>query len=336
MRLCSEPAGALPGTGAHSFVSPVTWPGPSSIGIALGGGAARGAAHVGVLRELERRGISIDVVAGTSIGALVGAAYAAGRLDQLEALARSLTWGKLLRLADPALDGGLVRGQRLDAVLQGLFGELKFEDLPQRLVLVAAALPDGDPVMLTSGRLAEAVRASMSVPGLFQPVWHQGRCLVDGGLVELLPVRAAKACGAEVVIGVDISSPNDIWGRLTEWMKHIYVRVARRPPRWGQPGSRNGSAGQAIGHLSLWQVVGHSLDVAVRSRETVPGDDEAQPDILIRPAVQTMHGHEFLRWAEGVQVGRTAVEEAWPRLSRLLGDASHSGTFTSRASLLRI
>lgn len=335
MRAHSELAGALPVASVHSSVSSGTWPGPS-IGIALAGGAARGAAHVGVLRELERRGIPIHVVAGTSIGALVGAAYAAGRLDQLETLARSLTWGKLLRLADPVLDGGLVRGQRFDALLQELFGALRFEDLSQRLVLVAAALPDGDPVMLTSGLLAEAVRASMTVPGLFQPVWREGRCLVDGGLVELLPVRAARAYGAEVVIGVDISSPNDIWGRLTERMKHVYVRVARQASRWGQPVSRRGFEGRQGGHVSLWQVVGHSLDVAVSPRESVPGDDVGQPDLLIRPAVQTMHGHEFLRWAEGVEVGRIAVEEAWPRLRGLFGDASHSRTFTACAGPLRI
>ncbi|MBE3597478.1 MAG: patatin-like phospholipase family protein [Limnochordaceae bacterium] len=317
--------GVLRGSAPGSPAALALHPGPV-VGVALGGGAARGAAHIGVLRELQRRGIPIDVVAGTSIGALVGAAYAAGRLDRLEGFAASLTWRRLLRMADPGLDGGVVQGRRIEAFLEALFGELRFEDLPKRLVVVATALPDGEPVVLSSGPLVDAVRASIAVPGLLAPVRYGSRWLVDGGLVELLPVRAARAWGAEVVIGVDIRSRHDVWGRLARRLKHAYGRVTPQAREWRRKVPVRFFIDQApADRMSFWNVVGRSLEVAVRLQGTTDAGDDGHPDVLIRPAVEGMHGHQFLRWAEGVQAGRMAVEDAWPRLSELFEEASASG-----------
>jgi NTE family protein len=177
------------------------------VGLALGGGGARGLAHVGVLRVLEREGIPIDCIAGTSAGSVVGAAYAAGmRADRLLDFAQRLRWRQVGRLVWPRL--GFVSFDRLEAYLVDVFGDVTFASLKLRYAAVAADLATGEAVILRRGRVASAVRASCSVPGIVTPLDLDGRLLVDGGVANNLPISVARALGAEVVIAVGLVTPS--------------------------------------------------------------------------------------------------------------------------------
>ncbi|GAB4266958.1 MAG: patatin-like phospholipase family protein [Pararhodobacter sp.] len=174
------------------------------IGLALGSGGARGWCHIGVLRELDAMGIKAQVVAGSSMGALVGAAYAAGRLDALEDWARGLTLRSMMALIDMRIGGGgLVRGEGIMTMLRELGLPETFADLPLPFVATATDLRHGREIWLREGDLVQSVRASVSIPGLFRPMRLEGRWLIDGGVLNPVPVSAARALGADSVIGVN-------------------------------------------------------------------------------------------------------------------------------------
>src|SRR3954470_24003523 len=177
------------------------------IGLALGGGAARGFAHIGIIRTLIAHGIVPNVVVGTSIGGVVGGAYAAGHLDAMEDWARSLRPRNILSYLDIRLTGsGLIGGARLAAELEATVGQTLIEDLPVKFATVATEVRTGHEIWLTHGRMVEAVRASYALPGIFSPVLINDRWLVDGALVNPVPVSAARALGAEIVIAANLSS----------------------------------------------------------------------------------------------------------------------------------
>ena len=173
------------------------------LGIALGSGSARGWAHIGVLRALEQAGIVPDVVSGTSIGALVGAAYASNRLDRLEEWVAQIDWWDIIRYMDVRLGG--VEGERLMRAFRERVEDAPIEILPKPFGAVATDLQTGREVWFQSGSLLEAVRASIALPGLFSPVRYQDRWLVDGGLVDPLPVSLCRALGADRVIAVNLN-----------------------------------------------------------------------------------------------------------------------------------
>ena len=183
------------------------------IGFALGAGSARGWAHIGVLRGLTEAGIKPDLIAGCSVGALVGAAFAAGSLDQLEAWALSLDWKRMLKLMDFGLRGGLIKGKRVREVFREQFVEREFSELNVPFAAVATDLHSGQEVWLREGKVSAAIGASIAVPGLFQPVPHEGRYLVDGSVVNPIPVSLCRAMGADIVLAVDLGS--DLVGRYT-------------------------------------------------------------------------------------------------------------------------
>ena len=177
------------------------------IGLALGGGAARGFAHIGILRTLLAHGIVPNVVVGTSIGAVVGGAYAAGQLDTLEEWARGLQPRNILGYLDIRLNGsGLIGGDRLASQLETAIGPTLIEDLPLKFATVATEVRTGHEIWLTRGRMVDAMRASYALPGIFSPVLVGDRWLVDGALVNPVPVSAARALGAEIVIAANLSS----------------------------------------------------------------------------------------------------------------------------------
>jgi NTE family protein len=177
------------------------------IGLALGGGAARGFAHIGILRTLIAHGIVPNVVVGTSIGAVVGGAYAAGHLDTLEEWARSLQPRNVLGYLDIRLNGsGLIGGEKLAAQLEAAIGQVLIEDLPLKYASIATEVRTGHEIWLTHGRVVDAMRASYALPGIFAPVLVGDRWLVDGALVNPVPVSAARALGAEIVIAANLSS----------------------------------------------------------------------------------------------------------------------------------
>ena len=183
-----------------------------TIGLALGGGAARGFAHIGVIRTLLAHGIEPDIIVGTSIGAVVGGCYAAGQLDVIEEWARGLTKRGILGYLDISLSGGgLIGGGKLAARLEEKLGNTPIEALPIRFATITTEVGTGHEIWLTRGRLVDAMRASYALPGIFPPVSLDGRWLVDGALVNPVPVSAARALGARLVIAVNLNT--DMLGR---------------------------------------------------------------------------------------------------------------------------
>lgn len=182
------------------------------IGLALGGGAARGWSHIGVLRTLAKAGIHPDIIAGTSMGAVVGGCYVAEELDELEDFARGLTRRKVLGFMDFNFSGsGLINGRRLCDRLDVKLGGLDIEGLPKRYVAVATEIGTGHEIWLSRGKLTDAMRASYALPGIFKPVELNGRWLFDGALVNPVPVSVARALGARYVIAVNLN--HDMSGR---------------------------------------------------------------------------------------------------------------------------
>src|SRR2546430_2004772 len=191
------------------------------IGLALGSGSARGWAHIGAIRALEERGIKADLVCGSSIGALVAAAYAAGELDRLEKWVTGLAWTTVVRLMDLTWRGGLIRGQRLFTLFRTIFEDRQIDDLPIPFGAVATELYSGRELWLRHGDLLDAVRASCAMPGIFTPVVRDNVVLVDGGLVNPVPVSMCRALGAELVIAIDLS-----WGKLGPYRDRTRQHVA--------------------------------------------------------------------------------------------------------------
>jgi NTE family protein len=176
------------------------------VGLALGSGSARGWAHFGVLHALREAGVSPDIICGTSIGSLVGATYAAGEMDEFESWVLGLGKRKVFGFMDFNLGGGLLKGEKIIDFWRENFVQESMEELGAPFGCVATDLQTGAEVWLRKGSIAEAVRASIALPGLFTPVMREGRLLVDGGLVNPVPVSLARAMGADIVIGVDLNA----------------------------------------------------------------------------------------------------------------------------------
>jgi NTE family protein len=289
-----------------------------SIGLVLGGGAARGFAHIGVLDTLAAHGIRPDVIAGTSIGALVGGLYAAGHLSDFEAWCRELTRRHVLGYLDFTLGGsGLIGGSRLRGRLEAALGESTFADLPIRLAAIATELRTGHEIWLTRGRLVEALMASYALPGIFPPKRIGGRWLMDGALVNPLPISAARALGARMVIAVNLNADN--FGRGTIIQDHgpdaedearRAARAIRR--KWGLfgverlmhrkffgAGDRPGLSSVMIEAFQVMQ------DRITRSR--LAGDP---PDVMISPRLGRTNPFDFHRAKEFIALGAEATEKS--------------------------
>jgi NTE family protein len=300
----------------------------SKLGIALGGGAALGLAHIGVLRVLERAGLAPGVVSGTSMGAVVGAAYAAGKLDLLEALAREVNWRRALRLTDFQLGGsGVLEGRAIERELRRHFGEQRIEDLPIPFAAVATDLGTGAAWTATAGDLVTAVRASISLPAVFAPVRVGGHLLVDGGLVANVPVAATRALGADIVVGVDVTA--DFEGvaatvglrdhLLPEGQRHgirarLWAAVPRRLRGW-----------PLLRRLRAWADEPSLIAVALASsalalRQLSLQQNAADPAALtVTPRVGHIFHGEFDRAEELIRIGEAAMEESLDALSNLTG-----------------
>ena len=188
--------------------------GLKKVGLALGSGSARGWSHIGVIRALTEAGIRVDCVAGTSIGALVGAVYASGKIDVLEDVVQQLDWKQILSFIDVVFPkSGLIDGRKIADLVRQYVPEKAIEYLPIPFGAVATDLRTGQEVVMRKGDIIEAVRASISLPGIFTPVRKNRTVLVDGGLVNPLPVRTVKDMGAEFVIAVDLNC-NTIQGKM--------------------------------------------------------------------------------------------------------------------------
>lgn len=310
--------------------------GAPRVALALGSGSARGWAHIGVLREFEAAGIAIDVVAGTSIGALVGAAYAAGDLDRLESWVGAMTWRDVLALVDPAFSGGLLKGDKLMGYFGTHFNTSDFAALHKPFGCVATDLANGREVWLQSGIVLEAVRASIAMPGLFSPVRRNGTFLVDGALVNPVPVSLARAMGGEVVIAVDLGS--DLIGRSSR-LRNRMQAAAAEPERSKAPDEaaampvagwleslRKLLPGRGEADVSdvplptLLDVLNTSINIMQTriARSRLAGEPA---DVLLQPRLAQIGLLEYHRAKEAIAEGRAAAKLAMPMVARLLEDA---------------
>lgn len=295
--------------------------GRPSVGVALGGGAARGFAHIGVLKVLRQAGIQPQVVAGTSIGAVVGGIWAAGKLDQLEDWALSLTKRNVLGLLDFALGGaGLIGGRRLVELMRREVGDLAIEDLPVVYAAIATELGTGHEIWLTRGDFVEAIRASYALPGIFTPVKVGGRWLMDGALVNPVPVSAARAMGARLVIAVNLNA--DVFGRGTVIQDHggVVERVAEAALSEKKEGIAamlsperlrrqffTGHATDGPRGLSTVMIDAFNITQDRIARSRLAGDP---PDVMLSPKLGKIGLFEFQRAREAIAAGAEAAERA--------------------------
>jgi NTE family protein len=290
-----------------------------TIGLALGGGAARGFGHIGVMRTLVAHGIIPDVIVGTSIGAVVGGCYAARQLDTLEVWARSLTVRRVLSHLDISLSGsGLIRGDHLARELDKALPDIRIDDLPLRFAAIATEFNTGHEIWLTRGRLSDALRASYALPGIFAPVLIGGRWLVDGALVNPVPVSAARALGARLVIAVNLNS--DLFGRGTIIASHgpdEADETEGEMPK-GNSGLLSMFGGERFlrrhfigrrGRPSIPNVMIEAFNVMQDriTRARLAGDPA---DVMVSPRLGQVGWFDFHRAAEAIEIGAEATEKA--------------------------
>jgi NTE family protein len=289
------------------------------IGLALGGGAARGFAHIGIVRTLIAHGIVPNVVVGTSIGAVVGGAYAAGHLDKLEEWARGLQPRSVLGYLDIRLNGsGLIGGDKLAAQLEAAMGQTLIEDLPLKFASVATEVRTGHEIWLTHGRMVDALRASYALPGIFSPVLAGDRWLVDGALVNPVPVSAARALGAEIVIAANLSS--DIFTHSTTIYSHgasAAAKAAAEPAPARRGFGKFFSAERAVkreffgggGRPGISSIMVDAFNIMQDriTRARLAGDP---PDLLISPRVGQIGWFDFHRADDLIAHGARAAERA--------------------------
>jgi len=263
--------------------------GRKKVGLALGGGAARGAAHIGVLEVLDREGIPIDMIAGTSAGAAIGALYAQGKdTSVIKELAVGMGWKRLVPLVDLALPKtGFIGGRKIKELLKLTIGDVKFRDLKIPLACVATDIMTGDEVVIDKGSVAEGVRASISIPVVFTVVRWQNRYLVDGGLVNPVPVSVLKRMGADFIIAVNV---------IPNFKARIKQSENPKEP------NMISVIMQSI-YIATYNMVEPSLTGA---------------DIIIEPQVVQVGTGDFHRAEECILEGKKATEAAIPEIKRQL------------------
>lgn len=324
MGLFSRKSGGASTTTPSQPDSSIIEPPRPRIGLALGSGVARGWGHIGVLKALHNLGFRPDVVAGTSVGSLVGAAYLISRLDVLEEWTRDLNKLRIVRLLDFKMrSGGLVGGQKLVNEMLEHFGDVNIEELPIPFIAVATDLLTGHEVWIKKGRLVDAIRASFSIPGIFKPAQIDGRWLIDGALTNPLPVSVCRAMDCQCVIAVNLtgdmigrnkapgtdipsaagfdllpfmaeSGMEDRLSMLDPFTKKVFKRENDREP-------------------SMFGVMTASLGIILDriTRQRLAGDP---PDVHIAPRLGHIGLLEFDRAAEAIAEGEAAVERAKPWL----------------------
>lgn len=258
----------------------------AGVGLALGGGFSRGFAHLGVLQVLEQNQIPIACIAGTSVGSILGAAYASGAsLARIIATCRTIRFRDIARWRVSRL--GLASNHRLTDLIERVFDSQRFEDLRIPLAVVATDLANGEPVIFKHGNLADAIRASCAFPGLFEPVKIGTRCLADGGLVAQVPTLATRGLGATVVVGVSV-------------------------------GLEDGSQSAPC---NIFQVVARAVSAAQKHQLEIW---ERHADLVLRPDVQHLAWDDFDRADEAIAAGVAAARAALPRIQKLLKPAQES------------
>jgi NTE family protein len=292
------------------------------IGLALGSGLVRGWAHIGAIRALIRNGFKPDIIAGTSVGALAGIAYATNKLDDLEDWARTLNRVSIMGYMDLQMkSGGLIGGKKIYKLLRGHWPNTNIEDLPVKFMAIAADMATGHEIWLKNGDVVQAMRASFALPGVFPPMQYYNRLLIDGALVNPVPVSACQAMGADMIIAINLNG--DITGRARK-PGNAYPTVAgfdplnsATNPEMAERASKVGIARRLFGRESdapsmlgvLMSTLTIVQDRLARSR--LAGEP---PDVLIAPRIGHIGLMEFERLDELMDLGEQAVEAVLPQL----------------------
>lgn len=270
-----------------------------AIGLALGAGAARGWAHIGVIERLEEHGIHACAIAGSSIGALAGGLHAAGRLSTLKDFALGLTRRRVLSLLDISWRGsGLIAGERLGCLLDDAVGGATFSDTRIPFICIATELGTGHELWLRAGALAPAIRASYALPGVFRPVRVNGHWLIDGGVVNPVPVAACRALGARMVIAVNLG-PETATG------------IAIQNP----PDIAASDRGKTAPSLTSVLVAAFNITQDRLARSRLAGDP---PDVSLTPRTNGLGLFEFDKAEKAIAAGRNAVDHAMPEIERAI------------------
>jgi len=308
----------------------------SRIGIALGSGSARGWAHIGILRALAELGIEPEIVAGSSIGALVGAAYASDQLDEMENLVKAFNWKEAISYLDVSiLGGGFIQGDKLQQFFNQHIKEKDIKSLPRRFAAVATDLDSGREIWLQDGNLLDAVRASAALPGLFTPFRHNNRWLVDGGIVDPVPVSLCRAMGADIVIAVSLNG--DIVGKHNRKNKHpAFMPVPEHSNADEETSLWDRISGQMektlfqkknklLSHLfgedqrspGFFDVLAGSINIMQDriTRSRMAGDP---PDILLSPKLASISLMEFDQGAIAIDEGKACVKRMQTELQHLI------------------
>jgi NTE family protein len=300
----------------------MTHPNEQMIGLALGGGVARGFAHIGVLRCLKRHNINPGIVAGTSIGAVAGAAYLSDKLDELEEWALSLNRKEVLRYLDIRVrSAGLIGGKKLFGVLEDHFKRMKIEDLPAPFTAVATDLVTGHEIWLRKGGLTRALKASFALPGIFPPVEVNHRYAIDGALVNPVPVSVCRALGAQMIIAIDLNAdlvgkaaaPGQKYQAATGFDVYNDNDVSKEDQKIFNNSLARRLFGRKPDGPSLFGVMVSSLNIVQDriTRSRLAGDP---PDVHIKPLIGHMGLLEFERAEEFIREGELATERAMPEI----------------------
>ena len=282
----------------------------TKIGLALGGGAAKGLAHIGVLKALEEAGIRVDYIAGSSMGALVGAAYAAGiPVDSLENVALRTDWQDMVSLLDPTwIKPGIIDGDLIQEFLVGRFyGDLKIQDLQLPFAATAVDISSGQEYVIRRGSLTEAVRTSISIPAILTPRMYADLYLVDGGIVDPVPIRVVRSMGAEFVIAVNVLVPpvgNGQKGELpaidADDIQSIglatFLTGWRKDEKKGRP-------------PSLIEITHEFINIS-QARIAQSQIERLKPDVIIEPSTSDIRFWDFHLGREAIKLGYEATREA--------------------------
>lgn len=275
------------------------------LGLALGGGGARGCAHVGVIKALTEAEISIDCIAGSSIGSVVGGVFASGDMEEFERYLLEISWKDVVRHFDPGVPNrGLFKGNKVVKLLEKIITHQKFSELSIPLAVVATNLETGRAVHIKRGNVIDAIRASIAIPGIFTPFKKGSRFLIDGGVVNPMPVDVVREMGADVVIGVDLN--------------HQYIKEKMRSKKKKQMAKNNIIEWLTPERPNIIDVIESSVFM-MQNQITEKNVSMNPPDIMIRPILASANIFDFHRARSMIKVGHRKMEKEIPKLKKLLG-----------------
>ncbi|WP_420600775.1 patatin-like phospholipase family protein [Neptuniibacter sp.] len=283
----------------------------TTVSLVLGSGGARGYAHIGAIEEIERRGYEIVAISGSSIGALIGGMYAAGRLAEYSDWVKSLSWIKVVRLLDFTLSKGAIRGDKIFVQLAEILGNPQIQDLPIDYTAVVADLARQKEVWYQKGPLLDAIRASVAVPGLFTPVIKGASVLVDGGVLNPLPIIPVVSSQADLIIAVDLNT-GDVNHSHLKLPSNKYLRRSGMSDEWNMPDVDTSSAENDSKEQNE---IGGRMDILLNSVEVMQASLTEYkiagypPDLVVRIPKDLCSFYDFHRAAETIEYGRLATRE---------------------------